>query len=73
MALKLYECDYCHSQYDTEDDALKCELIHQSISSVSNLFYQKQSTFPYKFDVELENGRSFTYHIVPTGLTEDTE
>jgi hypothetical protein len=73
MALKIYECENCHTQYETEKEANACELIHQSISSVSNLFYLPQSTFPYKFDVELENGRCFTYHIIPTSLESEDE
>jgi hypothetical protein len=73
MAQELWKCEYCYTHYETNQEALQCESLHQSIESISNLYYNKQSSFPYKFDVKLENGREFTYHIVPSPTYEGEE
>ena len=64
-----YVCDYCGTEYNTEEDCEKCEKAHLKPEKIVRLGYNYgvgigMSYFPEKISVEFSNGTVRDYEII---------
>lgn len=63
--LQLYECEYCHTQYAKEFDAVKCEAYHKVPKKVRlgkcHPFTMKDSDYPLEVIVTFDDKTNVTY------------
>lgn len=63
--LHLWECEKCHAQYETQQEAENCEKRHQIPQKIIRAHYQPittdQTGYPFQIYVRFENGDSMLY------------
>lgn len=62
---KYYVCDFCHTQYQDEKNALKCENNHHTPKQIKKSKYHaascEQDGYPDRIEVVFENGVTVWY------------
>lgn len=59
--LQLYECEYCHTQYAKEFDAIKCEACHKTPEQVKTGKCCPFTDYPLEVIVTFDDKRTITY------------
>lgn len=62
--LKLFQCEFCWSQYDNEHDCKKCEDNHIKPEKISSKSYAQgydAKNYPYSITVLMEDGQEVKY------------
>lgn len=62
---QLYECEYCYTRYETQEEALACEASHKTVVRISGANYVSQKTdkrgLPYRLFVVFDDGSTAMY------------
>ncbi len=56
-----YQCEYCGTCYDTEEDAKRCEKWHTKVTVVENALYNQGSRYPERIGVRFDDGEFIIY------------
>lgn len=59
--LKLYQCEYCHTQYSDEIKCRACEDCHSKKAKIKTMKFLANDKYPVSINVEIENGKVITY------------
>ena len=59
--LTRYKCDTCGCQFNTESEALICELKHVKFSGDLECLYSHESKYPSWVEVSFEDGEKIKY------------
>lgn len=59
--IKLYQCEYCHTQYSDKDNCRKCEESHRARAEIKKMKFVAKQEFPVTVDIEFPNGAIITY------------
>lgn len=63
---KMYVCEFCNTQYENKNDALKCEQNHKTPKKVKELRYREAKDapdggYPSRIQIEFNNGKTVWY------------
>lgn len=56
----VYRCDYCGSEFETENECLNHEKKHTKVDKINNVIYYT-GEYPVMIEVLMENGKVFSY------------
>lgn len=56
----VYKCDYCGSEFETENECLNHEKKHTKVDKIHNVIYYS-GEYPVVIEVLMEDGKVFNY------------
>ena len=59
--LELYECDVCHTRYNSEEKCRKCEKSHRKDLNIVEARTQDGTGMPITITLERDDGVRYTY------------
>ena len=59
--LELYQCEFCNTQFNDQEEARECEKSHVRIVSVIPKKYRVREEYPDRVIVSFENGEELSY------------
>lgn len=58
-----YMCDFCHTNYKTEEEATACEETHCTINGTDEVVYHSKQKYPEKIKVKFSDGTFGWYRV----------
>ena len=53
----LYTCEICNTDYNTEEEAEKCEQTHRTVDAISKVIYGNKCLYPSSITVTFDDGK----------------
>lgn len=63
-AVQKYQCEFCHTEYATKEDAVSCEKNHKTPESMEARYQPKAmngSGYPVSVTVRMSDGKELVY------------
>lgn len=57
----VYKCDYCGSEFETENECLNHERRHTKVDKINKITYSYTNEYPVRIEVLMEDGKVISY------------